>query len=160
GVMIAVRDALHYLKGLAAVGGFMEWSAACVNDLIVLRVDANLAVVHRAIIVIAHNAPGLALVVRTPDAAAFGIGGLIGWRLLAPANPAAPAAPAAARLFFTAASAAAGPDLDLRIDDVRIRPRDVEADAAQQTFRQAIAFEFRPGLAGVGCLPDGAAGAA
>src|SRR5262249_2440908 len=51
-VVIAVRDALNHLESFAAVGGFVEGSAAGVDDLVVLGVDANLAVVHRAIVVV------------------------------------------------------------------------------------------------------------
>src|SRR5215475_3751097 len=103
----------------------MEWGAAGVDNLVVLGVNANLAVIHRAIVVIAHDAPGFALVVRPPDAAAFCVRRLIGLRLLAAAKPAASSEPAASRLLFTAARAAARADLDLSIDDVRIRARDV-----------------------------------
>src|SRR5262249_43291796 len=145
-----------------AVGGFVEGSAAGVNDLVVLGVDANLAVVHRAIVVVAHEAPGLALVVRTPDAAPLRVWRLVGLRLLASAAETTAAASSssskttASGLLFPAARAAAGADFDLRVDDVRVRARDVEADASKQAFGQAIAFEFRPCLAGVGRLPDGA----
>src|SRR5262249_50237823 len=106
------------------------------------------------------NAPGLALVVRAPDAAPLRVGRLVGLRLLATASETAASAASktsAAGLLFTAARAAAGADVDLRVDDVRVRARDVEADASQQAFGQAIALEFRPCLAGVGRLPDGAA---
>src|SRR5262249_20978043 len=132
-VVIAVRDALNHLESFAAVGGFVEGSAAGVDDLVVLGVDANLAVVHRAIVVVAHNAPGLALVVRAPDAAPLRVGRLVGLRLLASARatPAASAPkPTASGRLFTASRAAAGADFELRIDDVRVRARDVEADAS------------------------------
>src|SRR5262245_10971287 len=39
-VVIAVRDALNHLESFAAVGGFVEGSAAGVDDLVVLGVDA------------------------------------------------------------------------------------------------------------------------
>src|SRR5262245_20426260 len=159
-VVIAVRDALNHLECFAAVGGFVEGGAAGVDDLVVLGVDTNLAVVHRAIVVVAHDPPGLALVVRAPDAAPLRVGRLVGLSLLASASEtAASAAPktTASGLLFTASRAAAGAYFDLRVDDVRVRARDVEADASKQAFRQAIAFELRPRLAGVGRLPDGAA---
>src|SRR5262249_24073201 len=111
-VVIAVRDTLNHLERLTAVSRFVEGSAASVDDLIILRVNANLAVVHGAVVVVAHQAPGLALVIRTPDAAAFRIRRLIGLRLLAPA--AAAAETTAAGLLFTAARATARADLDLR----------------------------------------------
>src|SRR5262245_38705122 len=162
-VVIAVRDALNHLERFAAVGGFVEGGAAGVDDLVVLGVDTNLAVVHRAIVVVAHDAPGLAFIVRAPDAAALRVGRLVGLRLLASASetPASAASAAskttASGLLFTASRAAAGAYFDLRVDDVRVRARDVDADASKQAFRQAIAFELRPRLAGVGRLPDGAA---
>jgi len=60
---------------------------------------------------------------------------LIGLRLLAAAKTAAAAAKtAAARLLFTAARSAARSDFDLRVDDVRVRARDIEAGAPQQAF--------------------------
>src|SRR4030095_6803508 len=107
-VVIAVRDALNHLESFAAVDGFVEGSAAGVDDLVVLRVDANLAVVHRAIVVVAHDAPGLALVVRAPDAAPLRVWRLVGLRLLASASKAtasaasAPSKTTASRLLFTA----------------------------------------------------------
>src|SRR5262249_23638756 len=125
-VVIAVRDALDHLERLAAVGGFMEWGAAGVDDLVVLGVDANLAVIHRAVVVVARVAPGLAFVVGAPAPAPLRVGGWVGLRLRPPPpEPAAPAPskPAAAGLLFTAACAAARADLDLRVDDVRVRAR-------------------------------------
>src|SRR5262245_18865191 len=162
-VVIAVRDALNHLERFAAVGGFVEGGAAGVDDLVVLGVDTNLAVVHRAIVVVAHDAPGLAFIVRAPDAAALRVGRLVGLSLLASASETTASAASAASkttasgLLFTASRAAAGAYFDLRVDDVRVRARDVDADASKQAFRQAIAFELRPRLAGVGRLPDGAA---
>src|SRR5687767_10166707 len=56
----------------------MERRSAGVDDLVIFRVDSDLAVVHRAVVVVAHELPGLALVVGAPDAAAFRIGRLWG----------------------------------------------------------------------------------
>ncbi len=47
--------------------------------------------------------------------------------------------------------------LDLRVDDIRIRPRDVERDAAVRTGRQPVAGQLRPRLARVAALPQRAA---
>src|SRR5262249_14094303 len=137
-----------------AVGRFGDVQSAGINDLGIARINANLAVIHRAVVVVTHQTPGLALVVRAPDAASLRVWRLIGLRLLAAAKT------AAARLLFTAARPAARSDFDLRVDDVRVRARDIEADAPQQDFGYSGAFELGPRLAGVNRLPDCAAGTA
>src|ERR1051325_3528186 len=59
---------------LAAVDRNLARVAADENLLVVVRVDADLAEVHRALILIAHELPGLAAVFGAEDAAGVGIG--------------------------------------------------------------------------------------
>ena len=165
-VVIAVALAAHHVEGAAAVDRLVGAGAGRVDDLGVGRIDANLAVVHRSIVVVAAELPGLAAVVRAPDAAR------------APDRASAPRRAAAAAAAATTATALAGlheravvvdagagaaarSDLDLGVDDVRLRAADAEADAAEHRVgRQAAAGQPRPGLAGVVGAPDAAAGTA
>ena len=63
-VVIDVRDAgLQRSEGLASVYRLAEVQPADVNRLRVLWIDTNLAVIHRAIVFVADNAPGFSLVV-------------------------------------------------------------------------------------------------
>src|SRR4029079_15016475 len=67
-VMIAVRHPLDGAPRLAAVGRFEEWRATLIGDLRVRRIDPHLAVIHPAVTLVRQNVPGLAAVVRAPDA--------------------------------------------------------------------------------------------
>src|SRR6185369_17821690 len=63
-VIVAVRDTrLERLKRLAAVCRLAEIQSADVDDLWILRVDANLAVVHGAVIFITDDAPRFTFIV-------------------------------------------------------------------------------------------------
>src|SRR5688572_18811061 len=63
-VVIDVRDAcLQRSEGLASVYRLAEVQPADVNRFRVLWIDTNLAVIHRAIVFVADNAPGFSLVV-------------------------------------------------------------------------------------------------
>ena len=75
-VVVAVRNPGDRSEGLAAVRGFEKRGSAGIDDLFVRRVHADLAVIHRTVVVVAHDMPALALVVRAPHAATFRI-----WRL-------------------------------------------------------------------------------
>ena len=152
-VVIAVRDALHLAPRLAAVDGLEERRAALVRDLGVGRVDADLAVVHRAIVVVATGTSTSCR--RRPSArcrSSFGSGGGGGCAASAAAATAAaapcPGCDQRAVVVDAGAGAAARADFDRRVDRGRLRPRDVEADAADdRVVGQAVARELRPGLA-------------
>src|SRR5262249_36947727 len=73
GVVVAVRDALDDRKGLSAISGLKKGRSSGIHDLIALRIDPYLAVIHRPIIIVADQLPGLAFTVRAPDAAPFWI---------------------------------------------------------------------------------------
>ena len=53
---------------LAAVDRLLRIHAADVHRVRLVRVDADLAEVHRALVPVRHELPGLALVARPPDA--------------------------------------------------------------------------------------------
>src|SRR5436853_7663134 len=77
-MVIAVRDTREILKSLAPIERFREVKSTSKNDFGVRRINANLAVIHRAIVLVANEAPRFPFVVRAPDARLFRIGGLIG----------------------------------------------------------------------------------
>ena len=208
---------------LAAVERFRDRQARDVDRLVVRRIDADLAEVHRARVAVADVRPGLALVLGAEDAAArriewrhhlrrSGRAGLLastaaetpsGSGVVAPVVTAAATRAASARngccrwrcglllrgrLRRRAAALTRRRDgsrtrgcrfrgrgllhgrrlqrpshlagLDLRVDDVGIRTRDVERDAAVGARRQPVAGQLVPRLAGVSALPDRAAGTA
>ena len=67
-VMIAVGYARQVFEGLAAVGRTRKIQSAGENDFGVGRINAHLAVIHRAIVIVADDAPGLAFIIRPPQA--------------------------------------------------------------------------------------------
>src|SRR4029078_7935909 len=73
-VMVTVRETLHLLPVLAAIGSLEERAAALVRDVRVGGVHADLAVVHRAIHAVRQEPPCLAGIVRPPDARLVGAG--------------------------------------------------------------------------------------
>ena len=74
GVMVAVREVLDLAERPAAVDRLEGRRAAHVDHLVVVGVDAHLAVIHRPVGRVAHDLPRLARIVRPPDARALGIG--------------------------------------------------------------------------------------
>src|SRR5688500_18303001 len=119
----------------------MQVDAAEVDDVRVVRIDADLAEVHRARIGVVHLRPRLAGVGGLVEA-----GGIVVDALTAPA-----ATPAALLLFLWA--------LDDGVENVRVLAIHVERDAAERAVEHA-AFQLRPRLAAVGGLEDAAARAA
>ena len=129
------------------------------------RIDADLAVVHRAVVLVAHERPGLALVVRAPDPARVRIGRR---RRVAAAATTTACPPAAARTGAARRRlilrhgrcrlrCRRHARLNLRVDHVRIRARDVQADPSGHAARQSASRELPPGLAAIARLMDAAA---
>src|SRR5437773_8054784 len=69
GVMIAVRDSLHGVPRLPAVGCLEEWRPALIRNLRIGGIDPNLTVVHPAVALVGEEMPGLPAVIRSPHAA-------------------------------------------------------------------------------------------
>ena len=156
-VVIAVRDSLHDPEGRAAVHRLVQRRAHRVDDLVVGRVDPDLAVIHRAVVVVAHHPPRAPAVVRTPDPAPRRIGRALRRPRDRPRGPGLDRLPVGGDV---APGAGTRPDLDLRVDDARVRSRHGEADAAQQPRGEAVAHDPGPVAPAVGRLPQAAARAA
>ena len=108
-------------EGAPAVLGVVHLGSEDPDALVVVGVNADLAVVHRTRVGVAHPLPGEPLVLGTEDAAL--------------------------------------PVLDDRIDDPRVPPIDVQADASGVSLGQAAA-QLRPGVPAVGGAVDSAPRAA
>src|SRR5437899_381186 len=67
-------------EGLTAIRGYEERHTQNVNPLIVVRIDANLAVIEWPRATVVELLPGLALVFRAEDAAGFDV--IAGFRRL------------------------------------------------------------------------------
>src|SRR5438477_3062382 len=180
-MMIAVRDPrLQRLESLAAIRGSAEVQSAHEDVFRVAGVNANLAVVHRAIVLGAvssietgtNHPPGFSLIVGTPDSRLLGIGSRGRWRSSRIRGGARRGTRRSRRRrrgsrlstgdwgWFVAAGAGAGADFHLRINHIRIRSRNIDADAAKQSFGQSVSLQLRPRLAGVSGLPDSRTGPA
>ena len=130
GVMVAVAHAADDAERLAAVHGLIEGGTHRIDDLIVRRIDPDLAVVHRAVVVVAHDPPRLPAIIRTPDTALLRIRRAVLLLLLltraasaaASARPRLRIAGFAARVADAGTRAWAWADFNLGVDDVRLRP--------------------------------------
>src|SRR5690349_3828469 len=147
GVVIAVREALHLRPRLPAVDRLEERRASLIRDVGVLGIDADLAVVHRAIHRVRQEPPRLPTIVRPPDSRLV----RIGRRRRLIAAPAPTAEPGLswrlqrAIVIHARAGSSARTDFDRRVDGLRPRARDVETDASEDRIvRQAVARELRP----------------
>ena len=153
----AALDARERLRAVDRLRGVL---AADEDDLGVRRIDANLAVVHRAVVLVGHERPRLALVVRSPDAARVRIrrrrrvaapatASACARTAAAPAGPAPPRPPTAASAGRRSRSARRS-----RSDSTaRCRGRSRPITPRGQT----AARELPPRLAAVARLVDAAA---
>ena len=165
-----MRQVLEGAERLAAVDRLERRRTAEEDDVRVAGIDANLAVVHRPVVRVAHDLPRLARIVGTPDSAALGVGRRrrrarlrrAAARLGAAGRAGLPSPPGArrGRLAVRAharARAAARADFHLGIDHVRPGPAEIDADAPEQPVREPAARDPLPRLAAVGRLPEPAA---
>ena len=156
--------------GLSAVDGLVEPDAAEIDHVRVVRVDADLAEVHRPRVGVVHLAPRRARIIRTIETGRqrgdAGLGASpaarLGARLTASRCGRAGAFLGAARRP-SARSAPAGCEqrrpLDRRVEDARLAAVDIHGDASERPLRQA-ALELAPGGAAVRRLVEPAARAA
>ena len=166
-VVVDVAHPAEAGEDLAAVDRLRRIRAADVDRVFVVRVDADLAVIHRPLVLVRRERPRLAAIRRSPHAARLRVR-----RLLTAAASAAAAAESSTASAATTAATRLGflagrrrrrrrflvlRDLDLRVDHVRIRSRPVEADASHRAARQSVAAQAAPRLAAVGRLVHRAA---
>ena len=150
GVLVDVPVAVHHLEVLAAVGRHVHALVDHVHHVRVVRIDADLAEVHGAPVLVAAELPARALVAGAPDAVVLGIGG----KGLASARQTLQLLAFLVRQRLLAV----GRDLDLRVHHVRVGRGHGQRDPAHGPPRQPAPAQPGPGLAAVVGAPDAAAG--
>ena len=148
---------------LAAIARHVQIDAAVDDDIRIVRVDADLAEVHRPRILVVHFLPRRAAIIGSVET-----GGGIGIHARhqrAPARPLrrllfAAAAFATTRAPFAPAPAGRNRPFDERVEDARPPAVSIDGNAAQRAVGPAVALHARPALAAVNRFPQTAAGTA
>ena len=148
-VIVDVAHVVEAIPRLAAINRLRRSDAAGVDDVRVIRIDANLTEVHRPLVLVRHERPRRALVRRTPHARDLRIGRKCGDTTTASARCVGDHGGGRGLLICC--------DFDLRVHHVRLRAADVDCDAPQCAVRQSPRRHLLPRLATVGAGVDAAA---
>src|SRR5262245_6009573 len=159
-MVVDVTHVVEALPRLSAVDRLGRAHAAEVDDIRVARIDANLAEIHRALILVRHEVPRASLVIGSPHAGHLWI------RRRSRTTAPTPSSTSPAKSTFPTGRLPPGDyvrplflvlrDFDLRVDHVRVRARDVERDAAHGAARQTIPGDSLPRLSTVCALIEAA----
>ena len=150
GVLIDVPVPVQPLEGGRAVPRLVHALVDHVHGLGVVRIDPDLAEVHRSPVLVAAELPGRAPVGRAPDPVVL----IVGRQRLVQVVQALQLRP----LVVAQRLLAVGRNLDLRVHDVRIGGGGGQRDPPHRSARQPVAAQPRPGVAAVVGAPDAAAG--